>query len=59
MVTVVTTLHKIEEGFLYLKGDVVADVTHFDLVLIHFANILLHLNDTSGGQGVFTSFLSS
>lgn len=43
----------------YLEDNVVTDAAHFDLVLIHSANVLLHLDDTSGGQAVFTLFLNS
>lgn len=42
---------------IYLESNVVTNVADFDLVLIHCADERLHLNDTSGGQGVFTSFL--
>lgn len=44
-------------GKIYLESNVVTDVAHFDLVLIHSADVRLHLDDTSGGQGVFTPFL--
>lgn len=41
----------------YLKSAAVTDMTHFDLVLVHCADVGLHLYDTSGRQSVFTLFL--
>lgn len=47
-----------DRGNIYLEDDVVTDVAHFNLVLIHCANVWLHLYNTSGGQSVFTPFLN-
>lgn len=48
---------KCKKGNIYLESDVTTDVAHFDMVLIHCANIRLHLYDTPGGQGIFAPFL--
>lgn len=42
---------------LALESDVVTDVAHFNLVLVHCADVWLHFNDTSSGQSVFSPFL--
>lgn len=42
----------------YLKSYVVADLTFFHLILKHGVDVLLHLNDASGGQHVFTLVLN-
>lgn len=47
-VRVAKFMHNSETGNIYLESDVVTDVAHFDLVLIHCADVWLHLYDTSG-----------
>lgn len=42
----------------YLKSNIVADLADFDLVLIHGADVWLHLYNTPGRQSVFTLFLN-
>lgn len=46
-----------DRGNTYLKCDAVTDMTQFNLVLVHCADVGLHLYDASGRQGVFTLFL--
>lgn len=41
-----------------LEHDVATDVTLFHLVLVHCSDVSVHLDNTSGGQHVFTPFLN-
>lgn len=42
---------------LALDGDVMADVTHFDEVLVNQTHVLLHLDNAASAQCVYTLFL--